>query len=171
MANPDELLANLDQAVQEVEKAKKAILSLPRDSADSIKALYRLAMYMLHEEHNLDGAKDLFHKLANCTVKCDSRAEARLSYGLMMWAHGEFDNAIKMLKRVASEEENPQYQALALDYLATFMREHNASKPTLAKIDEQRVSTLQVLVDAEPDKRTKADYQLRLDAAKAEQQV
>jgi len=170
MATPDELLENLDQAVSEVEKAKKAILSLSRDSKESVRALYRLAMYMLHEEHNLAGAKDLFHKLSNCTIKCDSRAEARLSYGLMMWAHGEFDNAIKMLKRVAGEEENPEHQALALDYLSTFMREHSPSKPTVAKIDEQRIQTLQALVDNEPDKKLKADYQLRLDAARAERE-
>lgn len=165
MSTPDELLANLQQALLEVEKAKKAVLMLSRDSEPSIRVLYRLALYLLHEEHDLEGAASLFSKLSACTFDCESRTQARISYALLMWTRGQYDNAIELLKRVIAEDSNLVYQALALDYLSTFSKEQEASKPVIAKIDKQRIQTLQALVASESDKKLKADYQLRLDAA------
>jgi tetratricopeptide (TPR) repeat protein len=170
MATPAELLSNLERAFAEVEKAKKAVLTLSRDSAESVNALYRTALFMLHEQHDLEGAKAVFSKLAVCTVDCEARAQARVTYGLMLWAGGKFDDAINMLKRVVSEDSEMPLKALALDYLSTFMREQNASKPAIAKIDEQRIEVLQSLVSAEADKKLKADYQLRLEAALKERE-
>ncbi len=170
MATSAELLSNLERAFAEVEKAKKAVLTLSRDSADSVNALYRVALFMLHEQHDLEGAKAVFSKLAVCTVDCEARAQARVTYGLMLWAGGQFENSINMLKRVVAEDSEMSLKALALDYLSTFMREQNASKPAIAKIDEQRIEVLQSLVSAEADKKLKADYQLRLEAALKERE-
>ena len=170
MSTPAELLSNLQHALSEVEKAKKALLMLSRDSKESVDALYRVALFMLHEQHDLEGAKAVFSKLAVCTVDCEARAQARLTHGLMLWAAGQFENAINMLKRVVSEDSSMPLKALALDYLNTFMREQNASKPAVAKINEQRIEVLQSLVSAESDKKLKADYRIRLETALKERE-
>jgi hypothetical protein len=170
MPNPEELLSNFQVAVEEVQKAKKAILMLSRDSEPSIRALYRIALYMLHEEHDLEGASAILSKLAACTVDCDSRTEAQISYGLMLWAHQKYPDAIALLSRVASHSSNLNYQALALDYLSTFMRENNSSQSVIAKNDEQRILVLQELVKQESDKKLKSEYQLRLEAALKERE-
>lgn len=171
MANPEELLSNLERAVSEVDKAKKAILMLSRDSEASIVVLYRLALYMLHEEHDLEGAVSLFSKLAACGVDCEARTQARISYALVLWPKQQYDSAIDWLKRVNFEEKNPVYRALVLDYLSTFLREQKVSKPAIAKNDEERIQVLQALVAAEADKKLKSEYQLRLDAALKERET
>ncbi|MES2504455.1 MAG: hypothetical protein V4534_06200 [Myxococcota bacterium] len=165
MGNPEELLSNLQRAILDVEKAKKAILALSRDSEPAVRVLYRLGLYLLHEEHDLEGAASIFSKLSACTIDCDSRSHARLSYSLLLWTREQYDASIDLLKRMVAEDKDPNVQALALDYLRTFMKEHGASGPALAKIDEQRIQTLQSLLAQESDKKLKADYQTRLDAA------
>lgn len=170
MANPEELLSNFQAALDEVQKAKKAILMLSRDSEPSVRALYRMALYMLHEEHDLEGSSAILSKLAACTVDCDSRTEAQISYGLMLWTHQKYPDAIALLSRVASNSSNLNYQALALDYLSTFMREQNTSKSVIAKNDEQRILVLQELVQQETDKKLKSEYLLRLEAAQKERE-
>lgn len=165
MAHPEELLSNFQTAIQEAQKAKKAILMLSRDSEPSIRVLYRLALHMLHEEHDLEGATQLLSKLAACTVACDARTEAQISFGLLLWTHQKYADAISRLARVVAESTSKSHQALALDYLSTFMRENNSSKPAIAKINEQRIEVLQELVKQESDKKLKSEYQLRLEAA------
>ncbi|MEI6790459.1 MAG: hypothetical protein WCK42_04685 [Myxococcaceae bacterium] len=165
MATPEELLSNFKAAVDEVQRAKKAILTLSRDSESSIRVLHRMALYLLHEEHDLEGSMAIFSKLSACTLACDARTEAQVSFALQLWATQKFADSIALLSRIASESANPSYQALALDYLSTFMRENGASKPAVAKVDEQRILVLQELVKQESDKKLKSEYQLRLDAA------
>lgn len=170
MSNPEQLLSNFQTAAEEVQKAKKAILILSRDSEPAVRVLYRMALYMLHEEHDLEGASQLLSKLAACTVACDARTEAQISFALLLWTRQKYADSIALLNRVASESSNRSHQALALDYLNTFMCENGSSKPAIAKIDEQRVLVLQELVNQESDKKLKADYQLRLEAAQKERE-
>ena len=70
-----------------------------------------------------------------------------------------------------TNESSKSIQALALDYLAAFMRENHASKPAIAKVDEQRISLLGELAKQESDKKLKSEYQLRLEAALAERET
>lgn len=168
MATPEELLSHFKAAVDEVQKAKKAILGLSRDSEAAIRVLHRMALYLLHEEHDLEGSSAILSKLSACTLACDPRTEAQLSFALQLWATEKYNDSIALLNRIVSETTNASYQALGLDYLSAFMREHHGSKPAIAKIDEQRVAVLQGLVKQESDKKIKAEYQLRLDAAMKE---
>lgn len=170
MADAELLLENLNHALGEVERAKKAILLLSRDTESSLRALYRLALYMLHQEHDLEGATQIFSKIAACTLKCETRSQAQISYALTLWTRHQFDNAISILSRVATEEPNLSVQALALDYLVTFMSENGSSKPAVANMNEKRIMALRKLISEESDRKLKSDYQLRLDAAMAERE-
>ncbi|MEI6805051.1 MAG: hypothetical protein WCK49_00920 [Myxococcaceae bacterium] len=165
MTTPEELLSNFQATLEEVQKAKKAILALSRDSEPAVRVLYRMALYLLHEEHDLEGASQLLSKLSACTVVCDARAEAQISFAMLLWTHEKYTDSIALLTRVASESSNKSHQALALDYLVTFMQENNSSKPAIAKINEQRILVLQELVQQESDKKLKSEYQQRLEAA------
>ncbi|MBH1988469.1 MAG: hypothetical protein I8H75_00370 [Myxococcaceae bacterium] len=170
MADAEILLENFNKALGEVEQAKKAILLLSRESESSIRALYRLALYMLHQEHDLEGATQILSKIAACTLKSETRSQARISYAFTLLARQQAESAISMLNRVVSEESNPSIQALALDYLVTFMQENGNSKPAVANMNEKRIMVLRDLVNEESDRKLKADYQLRLDAAMAERE-
>ncbi len=170
MANPEELLSNFQTAVDEVQKAKKAILMLSRDSEPAVRVLYRMALYLLHEEHDLAGASQLLSKLSACTVACDARTEAQISYGLLLWTHEKYADAIALLSRVVAETDSKSHQALVLDYLDTFMRENSSSKLAIAKINEQRIQVLRELVKQESDKKLKSEYQLRLEAAEKDRE-
>ena len=165
MANPEELLSQFQTAFEELQRAKKAILMLSRDSEPAVRALYRMALYLLHEEQDLEGASQVLSKLSAFTVICDARTEAQISFALLLWTRQKYADSIALLTRVSAESANKSHQALALDYLHTFMRENNSSKPVIAKINEQRILVLQELVQQESDKKLKSEYQLRLEAA------
>lgn len=165
MATPEQLLSRFKAATEEVKKAKKAVLALSRDSEPAIRVLYRMALYLLHEEHDLEAATAILSKLSVCRVDCDARTEAQIGFALQLWATKQYADAITLLNRVVSESSNKSYQALALDYLSAFMPEHKSSKPAIAKINKQRILVLQDLVKHESDKKLRSEYQLRLDSA------
>ncbi len=171
MSTATELLSQFGKAVEtkntgEFARIRESILALELDSPENVMAHYRLALYVLHQEKNLNEVMSLLQKICTANIPCAETTQARISYAICLRAKGKLQQAIFELRKVFNEtQKNTLVQTMALDYLATFSREANAPADTVAKINDERIAQLTHLATHSTNKDDKAQATIRLAAA------
>ncbi len=175
MATPLELLANFFTAKTEgddknAQKLRGELLKRDLDTEEAISAVYRLALYTLFQERNLNSATHILHDLANTKLATEEALHAHIGYGIALWKQGKPQQAILEMRRIVTRSKShAAAHATALDFLSVFLHDAHAGAETIRKIDQERIEQLQELAKLSKDPDEKAIYELRLAAALEEQ--
>lgn len=166
--NSLELLGEFQKAAEKKD-AKKIVIWRDKireqelTSADDIAALYRVGLHALHEERNVELALDIFKKLAAASVSCEERHQAQISYAVVLWIKNKHQQAIFELRKVLSQAKPKSiHVAIALDYLAIFLRDSKAAQKDIAKTDEQRIEAYEQLAKEAIDVDEKTELTFKL---------
>ncbi len=145
---------------------RQEILQLPLISEAAVIAQYRLGFFTLYQEKNIDEAMAIFKEVAACGIHCDDFFQCQITYAICLWNKGKQAHAIfelrKMLSRVTPKTI---HEVLGLDYLSLFMRDTKAPQEEILKLTEQRIDSLNALLQNQSDLDTQSSLKLELAAA------